>query len=93
MKLELSEYTFCSLLPGRRCGEIYQQKQILQGPSNVPLRNYEPPWIIRIALGQLCSAKVLIRHAAVKGQRSQSPRNDKVTKNDTAFERAHEYRI
>lgn len=61
------------------------------------MRNDASPWVIRIALGHLCSAKVLIQKAAVKGQMSQKPVNDEVTKkkkkNDTAIERAHEYHL
>lgn len=44
------------------------------------MRNDASPWVIRIALGHLCSAKVLIQKAAVKGQMSQKPVNDEVTK-------------
>lgn len=82
MKLKLSEYTFSSLLPGRPWGEIYQQKhKFFKVPqTSVPVRNYEPLWVIRIAFGHLWSAKVLIQNGTVIGQMSQRPGNDKVTK-------------
>lgn len=37
---------------------------------NVPVGNYETPWVIRIIPGHLCSAKALIQDVAVIGQMS-----------------------